>query len=98
MSASKRCTRHWLSAATTATSRRVGMPSQMRSSTVPKPGWGRMSHQTSRMVAMVRAVISVSMKLSNWFQPASCHGGPAVGRPSNTLLRQEASPVSWPIQ
>ncbi len=30
----------------------VGSPSQMRSSTVPKPGCGRMSHHTSRIVSM----------------------------------------------
>ncbi len=38
------------------------------------------------------------MKRSNCAQPDSCHGGPAVGRPSNTLERVDASPVSWPIQ
>ena len=58
-------------AATVATSPIVGRPSQMRSSTVPKPGWGRMSHQTSRIVWIVLAEIRVSMNCSNWPQPES---------------------------
>ena len=37
------------------------MPSQMRSSTVPKFGCGRMSHHTSRIDSIVRDEISVSM-------------------------------------
>ena len=43
------------------TSRSVGTPSDMRISTVPKSGCGRMSHQTSLMLRMVPARSRVSM-------------------------------------
>jgi hypothetical protein len=46
----------------------VGMPSQMRNSIVPKPGWGRMSHHTSLMLRIVPAPTSVRMKRWNWPQ------------------------------
>ena len=49
------------SAATAPISSRVGRPSQIRSSTVPKSGWGRMSHHTSRTLSIACVVISVSM-------------------------------------
>jgi hypothetical protein len=45
----------------------VGMPSQIRSSIVPKPGCGRMSHHTSRMLRIVPAPMSVRMK--RWNSP-----------------------------
>jgi hypothetical protein len=54
-------TRHCASAATMPTSASVGRPSQMRSSTVPYVGCGRMSHHTSLMEAIVSVRISVSM-------------------------------------
>jgi hypothetical protein len=47
----------------------VATPSQIRSSTVPKSGCGRMSHHTSRMDEMAPAEISVAMKASNSGQP-----------------------------
>src|SRR3984893_6621428 len=74
------------------------MPSHTRISTVPKPGCGRMSHHTSRIVLMVSEEINVSITCSNCGQPLNSHGGPAVGRPSNTLDRHDAMPVSCPIQ
>ena len=43
----------------------------MRSSTVPKVGWGRMSHHTSRIELIDRADTSVVMKLSNSAQSVS---------------------------
>ena len=49
----------------------VGSPSQMRSSTVPKPGCGRMSHHTSRIDSIVCEEIRVSMYSSNSSQPES---------------------------
>jgi len=58
-------------AATDATSLMVGSPSQMRNSIVPKSGWGRMSHHTSRMELMAFAETSVSMKSSNSDHPES---------------------------
>src|SRR5438067_2456317 len=91
-------TRHWLTAATAATSASVGMPSQMRSSMVPKSGWGRMSHHTSRIELMALAEASVSMNSSNSDHPDSWYGSPAVGSASNTFERHEARPVSCPIQ
>ncbi|MCW3038091.1 MAG: hypothetical protein JWM17_3403 [Actinobacteria bacterium] len=54
-----------------ATSLSVGKPSQIRSSTVPKSGWGRTSHHTSRMVSMERAATRVDMNSSNSLQPLS---------------------------
>ena len=54
---------------------------------MPKSGWGRMSHQTSRTDEMVPAEIRVSMKSSNWGHPESWYGRPAVGRPSKTFER-----------
>src|SRR6202035_4975566 len=92
------CTRHWLSAATTPTSRSVGIPSHTRISTVPKLGCGRMSHHTSRIVLMVCDEISVSISCSNCGQPLRSQGGPAVGRPSNTFERHDDIPVSSPMQ
>src|ERR1700682_1043779 len=74
------------------------MPSQTRISTVPKAGCGRMSHHTSRIVLIVCDEINVSMSCSNCGQPLRLHGGPAVGRPSKTLERHDAMPVSCPIQ
>src|SRR2546423_15492852 len=74
------------------------MPSQMRNSTVPKVGCGRMSHHTSRIDSMALAETSVSMKSSNSDHPASWYGRPAVGRDSKTLERLEARPGSWAIQ
>ena len=91
-------TRHWASAATASTSSIVWMASHIRSSTVPKSGWGRTSHHTSRMEVMAPAVSSVPMKAWKSTQSSSWGGRPAVGRPSNTLVRTEASAVSWPCQ
>ena len=54
-------TRHCDSAATIPTSCSVGRPSQIRSSTVPYVGCGRMSHHTSLMEEIVPVEISVSM-------------------------------------
>src|SRR3990170_6559920 len=76
----------------------VGMPSQMRNSSVPNPGCGRMSHQTSRMLRIVPAPIKVRMNLWNWPQLSSWYGSPAVGSDSNTFERTEARPVSRPCQ
>ena len=70
----------------------------MRSSTVPYVGCGRMSHHTSLMEAMVWVWMSVSMYRSKPSQPSTCCGRPAVGSPSNTLLREDARPVSPPTQ
>ena len=53
------------------TSSRVGSPSQMRTSTVPKLGWGRMSHHTSRTVWMALVEINSSMYRSNSSHPES---------------------------
>ena len=75
----------------------VGRPSQIRSSTVPKFGCGRMSHQISRIELMARASISVLMSSENSVQLSSICGTPAVGSPSNTLERDDASPVSRPF-
>ena len=98
MRVSSHSTRHWLKAATVAISLMVGMPSQIRSSTVPKSGWGRMSHHTSRIELMARAEMSVVMNSSNSAQTENCWGRPAVGSASKTFDRLEARPVSLPIQ
>src|SRR5436190_16191121 len=91
-------TRHWLTAATAATSASVGMPSQLRSSTVPKLGWGRMSHHTSRIELIALADTSVVMNDSNSGQAESWYGRPAVGSASKSFDRADASPVSRPSQ
>src|SRR5258705_529395 len=49
----------------------VGIPSQIRSSTVPKLGWGRMSHQISRMELMARAEMRVVISSENPSQPSA---------------------------
>ncbi len=74
---------------------RVGMPSHIRSSTVPKSGCGRMSHHTSRIVVM-RAGGDQRLHERARTRPSrsSGSGRPAVGRPSKTLLRLDARPVS----
>ena len=74
------------------------MPSHMRSSTVPKSGCGRQSHQISRIDVMTPAVSRPSIKDSNSCQSARRGGSPAVGRPSKTFVRLEAMPVSVPNQ
>ena len=61
-----------------------------------KLGWGRMSHQISRIELIALAEINVVMSSENSSQPPSIWGTPAVGSPSNTLLRVDASPVSRP--
>ena len=76
----------------------VGIASHMRSSTVPYPGCGRMSHHTSRTLSMVPALMSVSRKSLNSAQLPSSGGRPVVGIASKTLVRMEAMPVSWPCQ
>src|SRR5919112_3215165 len=91
-------TRHWLRAAAAEISHRRGSPSQMRSSTVPKSGWGRMSHHTSRIEVMAFDDTSVVISCSNSLQPASWYGSPAVGSASNTFERLEDRPVSLPFQ
>ena len=95
---SKRCTRLWDSAATIPTSCRVGTPSNILISTVPKSGCGRTSHHTSLMLRMVPARSSVSMYSSNSLQSASKCGGPAVGNPPKMTALLDASPVSCPPQ
>ncbi len=85
-------------AASAQTSERVGRPSHIRSSMVPKSGWGRMSHQTSRMELTAADDTRVSMSCSKSAQFSMGAGRPAVGRPSNTLLRLDANPVSRPSQ
>ncbi len=70
----------------------------MRSSTVPKSGWGRMSHQISRIEVMALAETSVVISCSNSLHPASWYGSPAVGRASNTFERLDDRPVSLPCQ
>jgi hypothetical protein len=57
-----------------------------------------MSHHTSRTVEMAADDTSVSMKLSKSAQFSMGAGSPAVGRPSKTLERLEARPVSRPSQ
>ena len=76
----------------------VGSPSHIRSSTVPKSGCGRMSHHTSRIVEIASADTNVSMYDSKSSQDSIGSGRPAVGRPSKTLLRHDAKPVSRPFQ
>ena len=93
MSMSNQVTRHCANAVTALISAKVGMPSHMRSSTVPNPGWGRMSHQTSRTVEMLPARMSASRNISNSPQPLNCGGSPAVGRISKIFVRVLARPV-----
>ena len=90
---SNQVTRHCAKAATAVISCIVGMPSHIRSSTVPNPGCGRMSHQTSRTVEMLPARINASRNRSNSPQPLNCGGSPAVGITSKTFVRALARPV-----
>src|SRR5207244_12945700 len=89
-------TRHGARAAVVAIDVVVGRPSRIRSSTVPKLGWGVMSHQISRIELIDLAEISVVISSWNCSQPPSSCGTPAVGSPSNTLERDDANPVSRP--
>src|SRR5262249_46901795 len=91
-------TRHWVSAATAQTSSSVGSPSQIRTSTVPYRGCGRTSHQTSRIDWIAWLDSSPPMYRSKSGQLVRWSGSPAVGSASKTLLRYDASPVSWPTQ
>ena len=76
------------------TSSSVGSPSQMRTSTVPNSGCGRTSHHTSRIDSIAFAFTSVVISRWNSPQLSSRYGSPAFGRFSNTLTRQDVSPVS----
>ena len=82
----------WASAASAMVSRTVGVASHIRNSTVPKSGWGRMSHHTSRIERMQPDSISVDMNDSKSDQSASGGGSPAVGSPSKIFVRAEAQP------
>jgi hypothetical protein len=70
----------------------------MRSSTVPKSGWGRTSHHTSRTVLIDPDDTRVSMYCSKSAHDAIGAGSPAVGRPSKIFDRLDARPVSCPSQ
>ena len=88
---SKRSTKHCARAATHVISSSDGSPSQMRSSTVPKFGCGRMSHHTSRTDSIALDASRMSMYFSNSFQPDSWYGRPrrwaAPRRPSSGTTR-----------
>ena len=86
--------RAWTSAVMAMTSFKVGRPSQMRTSMVPKSGCGRMSHQISRTDSIARALTSVIISRWNSAQFRKRYGSPAVGRLSKILTRHDASPVS----
>ena len=70
----------------------------MRTSTVPYPGLGRMSHQISLTDLMAWEATMASKAYSNSAQLLNTQGCPAVGKASKMVMRDDARPVSCPCQ
>ena len=70
---------------------RIDSPSQVRTLTVPKSGWGRISHQISRTGSIASALPRVIINHWNSPQFHRRQSKPAVGKLSKILTRHDAS-------
>ena len=72
--------------------------SQIRNSSVPKVGCGRRSHQIFLPLSMQCSSTSVFDVLSYSLHDWKWSGMPVRGKRRNTVVRNDFSPVSRPIQ